>query len=223
MTTKNFRRAAWTAAIFFLLFILFTVSVLTLDVKPIGPNGSSVGLATLNETVFSACGASPAWDKISDLAFVLAFLVAGCFALLGMTQLIRRRSLAAVDHDLYVLAGIYALSAVFYVLFEIIPINCRPILVDGLLEASYPSSHAMLTFTIMLTAIPQFCRRLNKPLLRRVLILAAVAICLITAVGRLLSGMHWASDVIGAVLLAAALAALCSAITARITENKGKC
>ncbi len=216
---KNASSAVMTAIILFLLFLLFTVCVMTLDVRPIGPAESSVGLASLNGAVFSACGSSVVWDKISDLAGLAAFAVAAAFALLGLVQLIRRRSLTQIDRDLYVLAGIYLLAMGFYVFFELFPVNCRPILVDGALEASYPSSHTFLALCILLTAIPSLGRRLKRPIPRRICTAALLLIGAVITLGRLLSGMHWLSDIVGAILLAAALSALCTAVTARVCRE----
>ena len=182
------------------LFLLLTFLVMKVDVQPIGPNGSTVGLGSVNENCFWIFGANPIWDKISDLCMAGSLLVAGGFACLGIWQLITRKSLKKVDFDLYLLAGLYAAAVVFYLLFEVVVINYRPVLIDGILEPSYPSSHTMLVFVILDSAIVQTGLRVKKRLLRSVLLIAASLVCFLTAIGRLLAGVHWFTDVFAAIL-----------------------
>ena len=83
------------------------------------------------------------------------------------------------------------------------------VLTDGALEASYPSSHTMLVICIMGTAIMQFRRLLpEKKGLRIFLDGAAVLLIVVTVVGRLLSGVHWFTDILAGVLLSSALVML---------------
>lgn len=70
---------------------------------------------------------------------------------MGATQLVRHRSLFAVDPDLLLLGVYYVLIAAAYLLFEAFPINYRPIPIDGVMEASYPSSTTLLVLSIMPT------------------------------------------------------------------------
>ncbi len=194
------------AAVLYFLFLALTVLVLTVDVQPIGKLGSNVGLATLNNAVFQVCGDNPFWYVISEICGVFALLVAGGSAAFGVWQWISRKSLKKVDKDLFLLAGLYAVMMVFYVLFEIVVINYRPILVDGNPEASYPSSHTMLVCVIMLSAVFQMHRRIKHPTVRLVGTLVGFAVCILTALGRLFSGMHWYTDVLAGIFLGSALA-----------------
>ncbi|MBQ1965591.1 MAG: phosphatase PAP2 family protein [Clostridia bacterium] len=209
---KKARVSLICSLVFLALFLLLTFLVMKVDVQPIGPNGSTVGLGSINEVCFRIFGSNPIWDKISDLCMAGSLLVAGGFACLGVWQLISRKSLKKVDLDLYLLAGLYAVTVAFYLLFEVVVINCRPVLVDGILEPSYPSSHTMLVFVILISAIVQVGLRVKNRLLRYGLTVAATLVGILTAVSRLFAGVHWFTDVFAAILLSGFLTFLYKAL-----------
>ena len=198
-----------TALILFALFAVFTFAVKTVDVQAIGPNGSEVGFAGINSFFFNLLGTNDLCYKLTKLLGYLSFLVAGLFALKGLVQLVRKKSLKKVDYRLLLLACLYVLMLVFYVLFEKLVINCRPVITDEAvgLEASYPSSHTMLLLCIMGSAYMLLPRYLNSALAfigRVICVLMMIAM----PVGRLLSGVHWFTDIVGSVLLSFALISL---------------
>lgn len=207
---KNKHRKNFTiTGLLFLSFLLFTCIVKTVDVKAIGPKGSSVGLAALNQFVFQRLGVHLGWYAVTDWLGVAALLTACGFALVGLTQLLRRKSLLKVDGGILLLGAFYVAAAAVYVLFECVVVNYRPIILHTELEASYPSSHTMLVICVMSTAIMQFRRLLpEKKGLRIFLDGAAVLLIVVTVVGRLLSGVHWFTDILAGVLLSSALVML---------------
>lgn len=205
---KETKNLFLVSGILFLSFVLLLIAVLTIDVRPIGPLQSSIGLAGVNKFVFQQLGVNLSWYKTTDLLGMVAILTAAGFALLGVYQLITRKSIKAVDKDLFVLAGFYFAVILAYLLFEVFIVNYRPILVDGQLEASFPSSHTMLTLCIMSSAIVQFQKRVTNAPLKLVLTILSAVIMVATVSGRLLSGVHWFTDILGGVLLSAALIAL---------------
>ncbi len=207
--TKKSKLLFTTSAILLVIFIVFTLLTVFVDKNPIGPEGSSIGLSSINKAVFGAFGTSELWYNITEVLGVLALAIAGGFAIFGLYQLIKRKGLFKVDADILLLACIYAAVAVFYVLFEILELNFRPVLVDGVLEASYPSSHTMLFCTIVATAPIILKRRFGeKKCLMTVIDISAAVLCTVMAVGRLLSGMHWFTDVVASIILSAFLVAL---------------
>lgn len=194
-------------------FALWTVAVCLVDVRPIGPNGSSVGFAALNGAVHAVLGVCWPLYTITDwLGLVPMGFVFG-FALLGLVQLIRRRSLGRVDRDILVLGGFYLVVLAAYLLFEKFAVNYRPVLIDGFLEASYPSSTTMLTLCVIPTAMLQLRRRIPREGLRRVILWMLGIFTAFMVVGRLLSGVHWLTDIVGGALLSAGLVALYAAVT----------
>lgn len=187
-----------------LLFILWTVALLTVDRSPVGPMDSAVGFSQMNLAVHTALGVSEGWYNLSEILGLAILVVAAGFALWGGIQLIRYRSFRQVDPHLYLLAALYVALGLVYVGFEVVVINFRPVLTEGVLEAAYPSSHSMLALCIAASAALRLSAVLPKIPGR----LAAAGLTLLgtlTVVARLLSGMHWLSDIIGAVLISTAL------------------
>ena len=208
MNVKSKKLFSITGALF-LLFIAFTVVVLTMDVRPIGPDGSLVGLATVNQWVFEQIGVHIFWYKLTDYLGLLSVLLAVGFASLGLAQLIKRKNIKKVDYQIILLGVFYCVVISFYVLFEYVIINFRPILMNGVLEASYPSSHTILVICIMATAMMMFNYLFkNHNFLRAVLISISVMIIAVTVVGRLISGVHWFTDIIAGLILSSALVML---------------
>jgi len=195
-------------AILFLLFIALTVCVLTVDVQPIGPKDSVIGLATLNGQVFDKFGANAYLYSVTEILGYAALVLAALFCGMTAGQFFKRKSLKKVDGSLLALMGMYGLMAFFYLLFEVVVINYRPVLEEGALAASYPSSHTMLVCTIMLSGCLQLERITKDKVIRITGTAFAYAVSLITVVGRLLSGVHWFTDILGGVLLASALVML---------------
>ena len=194
---------------FFALFIIFTILVSLVDVQAIGPEGSEVGFAALNGAVFNALGSNEIIYSVTELLGFIPLLLAGCFAIFGLYQAIKRKHVLKVDKEIFVLGGFYVAVALAYVMFEIIEINYRPILMGGVLEASYPSSHTMLATCIMTTAIIELNRLLKgKKTLLIVIDVIFTSIAASIVIGRLLAGVHWLTDIIAGLLLSGALISL---------------
>lgn len=196
-----------------MLFILLIVVVKTVDVAEIGAPPASVGLSHVNQSVRDSLGTSDTWYKISKYLGYAALALAGCFALLGLVQLIQK-GLQGVDRSLFVLCGLYAAVAVFYILFKKVVINYRPMIEPGetALEPSFPSTHTMLGCVIFGSAVMVLPRFVKNGSLLRVLRGLCIAALVLTVVSRLLSGVHWFSDILGGLLLSLALLSLAAAL-----------
>lgn len=191
-----------------LLFALCTAAVRFVDVKPIGPQNSSVGFAALNGWLHQLFGVNMLLYNITDWLGLVALFVALGFAALGAVQLIKRKSLLRVDSSILVLGGFYVLVGLLYLFFEFNVINYRPILIGGVLEASYPSSTTMLVMCIMPTAMLQFHQRIQNRWVKTGVNSLCGAFTVFMVVGRLLAGVHWFTDILGGALLSAALVML---------------
>lgn len=193
------------SAVFIILFIIWTVLVKFVDTAPIGPLGSSVGFSHLNEYVRNLIGVNMTLYKVTDWLGILPLLIASGFAVLGLTQLIARKRLFKVDKSILLL-GIFYCSVIFvFFFFEKMIINYRPVLIDGILEGSYPSSTTLLFTTVMPTAIFELSVRIKSEK-TRVFILSVLAIMTaFSVVGRIIAGVHWITDIIGGLLISAGL------------------
>lgn len=189
-------------------FLLWTWAVCVVDVQPIGPLGSAVGLARVNGAVRDLVGVRMGLYDLTDRLSLIPLGLVGCLGLWGLAQWIRRKSLAQVDRSLLMLGGFYLVVLVCYGLFEVWTVNYRPVLIDGLLEGSYPSSTTMLSLCVMPTAWWQLRERIRSSLLRRCTGWIVSAFTAFLVVGRVLSGVHWLSDIIGGMLLSGGLLGL---------------
>ena len=204
-----------------LLVMILIVLVRFVDVRPIGPEGTSIGLSRLNGFFFRISGVNILWYHITDWLGVAAILVAFLFAMAGFVQLIKRRSILKVDHEILALGGLYIVVIGLYVLFEIVIVNYRPIIMpDGTHpEASFPSSHTMLVCVIMGSAIMLIGKYLKEKPLCRVLRGICAAIIGMTVIGRLIAGVHWFTDIVGGVLISIFLLSLFSEVLERTRRN----
>ena len=203
--TKGIRRDFIAGMALLASFVLWTALVQIVDVQPVGQNGTDIGFAMLNTWFHNLTGVHMSLYTITDWLGLVPVAVCLGFGMLGFVQLVRRRNLIGVDSDLLLLGIYYILVAFTYLVFEAVPVNYRPVPIDGVMEASYPSSTTLLVLSVMPTLAYQLERRLgNSPFAKGA---AAFAIVFSTfmVVGRLISGVHWATDIVGAVLLAAGL------------------
>lgn len=187
--------------LFILIFIIWTLSLLMIDVKPLGVNQTNIGLSTMNVWFHQITGTNMFLYTLTDWLGLVPVFVCMCFGLLGCIQLIKRRNLIMVDYDLIVLGIYYIVVILSYLLFEKLPINYRPILIDGRMEVSYPSSTTLLVLSVMLSLYEQVNRRViniqSKNMINR-----CIGIFTVFMIGgRLLSGVHWLSDIIGSIFI----------------------
>ncbi len=195
-------------------FAIWTILIQYADVRPAGPEGSEVGLAAFNIRFHGLTGVHMALYTVTDWLGLVPVAVCACFAGLGSVQLMKRKSLFRVDADILLL-GVYYILVIFgYLFFEMVPINYRPVLIGGHLEASYPSSTTLLVLSVMPTLVFQAGRRVKNSRIRRGIRAAAVLFSVFMVVGRLAAGVHWATDIIGAILLSAGLFLLYRAVAA---------
>lgn len=189
-------------------FALWTIALIFIDVKAIGPAGSSVGLATINAIFHDLTGVHMVMYTITDWLGLVPVAFGFSFAILGFVQWINRKKLCKVDFSIFVLGGFYIIVFAAYLFFETYVVNYRPVLINGYLEASYPSSTTMLVMCVMPTAMMQLNSRIQHTVTRRcVLVLISLFIGFMV-IGRLLSGVHWLTDIIGGALLSAGLVML---------------
>ena len=207
---KESKKKLYIAVWMLIAFVAWTVCVCFVDVRAIGPTESEVGFSTVNQFVHNLTGVHMSLYIITDwLGLVPLIFVVG-FGIMGFVQLVKRRHILKVDYSILALGGFYIVVFTLYLLFEIFIINYRPILIDGILEASYPSSTTMLVMCIIPTAIMQFNIRIKSKILRSIVLILLSVFIAFMVVCRLVSGVHWFSDIIGGALLSTGLVTMYS-------------
>lgn len=209
---KRIRKGFITSGCLLVAFILWTIAICVVDVRAIGPRGSCVGFAGLNQFVHNLTGVHFSLYIITDWLGLVPIFVCMGFGILGLTQWIRRKSICKVDHDIIALGAFYILTMAAYLLFESVVINYRPVLISGYLEASYPSSTTMLVMCVMPTAMMQLHYRTKNRTLRKAVTAIICGFIAFMVIGRLVSGVHWLTDIVGGALLSMGLVMMYDAI-----------
>ena len=186
-------------------FCIWTALVLTVDVQPVGVNGTAVGFATLNSRIHSMTGVNMKLYMLTDCLSIIPVLVCVVHGFMGAIQAVKNRSIFRVEKDIIYLGFYYVAVIACYLLFEIFPVNYRPVLISGIMEASYPSSTTLLVLSVM-QALSFQCKKwlADRKIIKAVEIFSTYFSAGMV-LGRFLSGVHWVTDIIGAVLLSSGL------------------
>jgi len=199
------KRNLLTGVVLIGAFALWTVLIQCVDVQSVGQNGTKIGFADFNVWFHQLAGVNMTIYTITDRLGLVPIFICLCFGVMGLMQLMKRRSLLRVDPDILLLGIYYVLVIACYLIFEMIPVNYRPVLIEGRLEASYPSSTTLLVLSVMPTLWFQANRRVSNAMIRKAVAVFVVTFSVFMVIGRLVSGVHWATDIIGSVLLSAGL------------------
>ena len=193
-------------------FVMWTLAICFVDVRAIGPKGSCVGFAVINDFVHTLTGVHFSLYNITDWLGLIPIFVCMGFGILGLVQWIKRKSISKVDYDILVLGGFYTVTIAVYLFFESVVINYRPVLINGFLEASYPSSTTMLVTCVMPAAIMQFKSRIKNKVIGNIVAAIIIVFTAFMVIGRLISGVHWFTDIVGGALLSAGLVTMYRAV-----------
>lgn len=193
------------SSILLLTAIIYTILVKTIDVDTIGPNNSAVGFASINGFFSNLIGENETWYKITKYITVIPIFMALIYAILGFKQLIQRKSLLKIDKELLGLGVFYILVIGIYIFFEIFIVNYRPVLMEGELEASYPSSHTLLALCLCGSSIILNKIKYNKYPITKIINPILLIVMITLVIGRLLSGVHWFSDILGGIIISSTL------------------
>ncbi|MBQ6481759.1 MAG: phosphatase PAP2 family protein [Anaerolineaceae bacterium] len=191
-----------TALLMTFAAVLATILVAVVDVQPVGVEGTKLGFATINTDFFARHGQNETFYKLSKYAGYICFATAAGFAVFFMIQLIQRKSLSKVDRNLSVLILLYILTASLYLLFDkVLIINYRPVIRDKGLESSFPSTHVMIAWVVMVSAVDQWNIYIKNENLKIAAIACSLLIMLVVIVARMFSGVHWLTDILGGILI----------------------
>ena len=182
-------------------FVIWTILVVKIDVQPIGLNNTNVGFANLNSRFHDFTGVNFQIYNLTDWLGLIPIFICLAFAILGLVQIIKRKSIFKVDLDIILLGVYYILVIFFYLIFEVVPINYRPTFINGFMEASYPSSTTLLVLSVMPTLSFQISRRLQSRIINKIVNVFVIVFSAFMVIGRLISGVHWLTDIIGSIFL----------------------
>lgn len=129
MQKKSKKYFTITGALF-LLFALFTLMVKVVDVKPIGPEQSTVGFAAIHKFMFELFGVNLLWYNMTDWLGLVAIAIALWFAVLGLCQLVKRKSIRKVDFRILLLGAFYMIVIALYLFSEFVVIHYRPVMLS---------------------------------------------------------------------------------------------
>ena len=200
---KEGKRFLGLGVILVFVFIIWTLLIQKVDVQPVGQNGTEVGFATFNYWFHKLTEIHMTIYHITDWLGLVPVLVCMIFGGIGFIQFIKRRSLVKVDYDIIFLGIYYVIVILGYLIFEMIPINYRPILIEGRMEASYPSSTTLLVLSVMPTLVFQMNRRVKNEMWKKIVFVLTSIFSAFMVIGRLISGVHWFTDIVGSVMLSA--------------------
>ena len=218
MKRKGFKSLLF-GALYLIVFVVWTLLIQIVDVQPVGQNGTDIGFATINCYFHKLTGVHMVIYTITDWLGLVPIFICLIFAGIGLVQLIQRKNLFKVDSDILVL-GIYYIIVIFgYLIFEMIPINYRPVLIDGFMEASYPSSTTLLVLSVMPTLWFQAKRRMKSEILHKCVCVFSALFSIFMFIGRTVAGVHWLTDIMGSILLSTGLFLLYRAIVLIIDER----
>ena len=202
---KSGKRTLVIGIMLIIAFAVWTILIQMVDVQQVGLNGTDIGLATFNCWFHKLTGTNMPLYIITDWLGIVPLVICMIFATIGLIQLIKRRSLLQVDYDIIILGIYYILVMLGYFVFEMIPINYRPVFINGHMEASYPSSTTLVVLSVMPTLIFQCNRRIKNAWVKIVINIVSIIFSAFMVIGRLLSGVHWITDIIGSIILSAGL------------------
>ena len=197
---KIIRSLVWGICLM-LAFALWTAMVIFVDVQPAGQNGTNIGMAGFNVWFHELTGVNMLLYTVTDWLGLVPVFICLCYGALGVCQWIQRKNPFRVDPDIILLGVYFVLVIAEYLIFEMIPINYRPVLIEGVLEASYPSSTTLLVLSVMPAFQFQTARRADNKVLRTVTNIFVISFSLFMVIGRLISGVHWFTDIFGSVLI----------------------
>ena len=209
---QNGKRILFLGSIFIAAFIIWTILIQKVDVQPLGVNGTDIGFATINCWFHKLTGVHMGIYTITDWLGLVPICICMIFGGIGCMQLFKRRSLFKVDCDIIFLGAYYICVIFGYLIFEMIPINYRPILIEGLMEASYPSSTTLLVLCVMPTLAEQVNRRSDNETIKKIVKILVISFSVFMVFGRLISGVHWLTDIVGSIMLSVGLFCIYKAV-----------
>lgn len=102
---KN-KKKLFTGIALLIAFAVWTILIQFIDVQAVGVNETNIGFATINTWFHKLTGIHTTVYIITDWLGLVPICICGFFGIVGLRQLIKRKSIFKVDADI-ILLGIY--------------------------------------------------------------------------------------------------------------------
>ena len=195
------KKSIITGFTFLITFVIFTLFVQTIDLQITPSTNTYIGFFTINIWFHNFTGVNMSLYDLTDWLSIIPLTVCLFHGMQGLCQLITRKNIFKVDGHILISGIYYVVVILCFVIFETFPVNYRPVLINGVCEASYPSSTTLLVLTVM----PAFIFKLRIESTSKIIPAIATAYTVVMVTARLFSGVHWLTDIIGGILLSAGL------------------
>ena len=177
----------------------------------------------MNQAIFEFFGVNETWEKITDVLLVAVILILGVFAVLGLVQWIQRKDIRKVDKELlFMLPSLFLIVVIYFVFAKVWIINYRPVLIDGVAEPSFPSSHALVAVTVLSMVMKALPKYVSDKRVRVIIDVLMVIIMGLIAFGRVAAGMHWLTDVLGGIIFGWVLGLVYQLLLKKFGEDKNE-
>lgn len=183
-------------SILWLILLIFTILVSFVDVKIYNVTNTEIGLYSLNKIFLVNSINSNYINIISNGIFLICLLVIILMLLLitfeyFKTKKINKNNLNFIIH--------FLIMVLIWIIFDkILIINYRPILINGNIEGSYPSTHVMVS-TFVLLFLSDKLKKIFKN--DKIFYIISIGLIIIQSISRILLTMHWFTDIIGGLLI----------------------
>ena len=194
------------AVLFLLLFAGFTYLVMTYDVANVGFEGTPIGFSSINTRFHRDFGYNEKCFVVTEYLGYICLAMAFANAVIAFLDFVKVKGRIGKMQRRYVITMFfYAVVVALYVLFMFVTINYRP----NEAESSYPSSHTMLALCVMSSEIAMLHYSAKRLRFWAIIFQILCFVCMVAMVVlRLLSGVHWLTDIIGSGLLSLGLVSL---------------
>jgi undecaprenyl-diphosphatase len=217
---KNSKKYLISSIILVIIAIIFTILVKVFDKGAIGPNNTIVGMQVINDYFKNMFPFNETLYKITKYAGFVPLLFGVYYAIIGLMQLIKGKSLKKVDNRIYLIGGFYILVLILYLFFEKVALNYRPVIIDGELEASFPSTHTLLAICFFISSAMVSKYYIKNDTLRKVINIFSIVFMFFIVIGRMICGCHWFTDIIGGIIISLTLLNIFYAILLFIEEKE---
>ena len=194
------------AVLFLLLFAGFTYLVMTYDVANVGFEGTPIGFSTVNTRFHRDFSYNEKCFVVTEYLGYICLAMAFANAVIAFLDFVKVKGRIGKMQRRYVITMFfYAVVVALYVLFMFVTINYRP----NEAESSYPSSHTMLALCVMSSEIAMLHYSAKRLRFWAIIFQILCFVCMVAMVVlRLLSGVHWLTDIVGSGLLSLGLVSL---------------